>query len=186
MNKMGIVLGMAFFAMLLSTNNEANAQHRKIFSLLKQSAPVYSGVDADGMTMTDYTKRISPRATLRMAGQNPYTPSRLYTYSNEGVLAQRTHIWNQEQAQAPACYGEAEYMNWRFREPTALVVPPTAAYHTTYAWGVGQVRSTPIHRQFSPSGGGYGVGVSGGPYAQTPYWPSNTDQFGITPVRAPW
>ena len=187
MNKTGIVLGMAVFAMLLSTNNEANAQHRKLFSKLKPSTPVYSGVDANGMTMTDYTKRIPPRATLRMAAQNPYTPSRLYTYSNDGVLAQRTHIWNQNESLARPWNGE--YMNWRWRVPTALIVPPTAAYQTSYGWGVGQVRSTPIHHQFSPDDGsgvgGSGVG-GGGPYAHTPYWPSSTDQFGIYPVRSGW
>ncbi len=183
MNKMGIVSGIVVFAVLLSANNEANAQHRKIFSMLKSTAPVYSGVDANGMTMTNYTNRISPRATVRMAAQNPFTPSRLYTYSNNGVAAQRTHIWNQNEAQGRPWSGE--YMNWRWRAPTALIVPPTASHQTSYGWGVGQVRSTPIHHQFNPANGNE-MGGTTGPHAKTPYWPSHTDQFGIYPVRSTW
>lgn len=181
MKKSGILFGLVVITMLLCANN-VDAQQRKIFSLFKTAAPVYSGTDAYGMSTTDYTNRISPRATLRMGLQNNFTPAPGYTYSNQGVLAQRTHGWNQSEAMSHPW--NQQYMNWRWREPTALVVPPTAAYESSYGWGVGQVRSTPIHSQFGSGGGGVGGGGAGG--QQTPYRPSNTNQFGLYPVRAPW
>jgi len=179
MKKSGLIFGLVMVTMLFCANN-AEAQKRKIFSPFKATAPIYNGTDIYGMTTTDYTNRISPRATLRMGVQNRFSPQPIYTYSNRGVLAQRTNTWNQGEA-ASHPWNE-QYMNWRWREPTALVVPPTAAYESSYAWGVGQVRSTPIHSQFGS--GGSGGGALGG--LQTPYHPSHTKQFGLYPVRAPW
>ncbi len=181
MKKFGIGLGVVMFAMLFVLSNHANAQGRKALSLFKRTAPIYGAADATGMTTTNYTNRISPRATLRLGAQNHYTPERLYTYSNAGVEAQRTHAWNQSEALGRPWAGD--YQTWRWRTPTAVVVPPTSAYHSSYAWGVGQVRSTPIHSQFGIGAGGFSAG---GGAQQTPYHPSSTEQFGYYPVRAPW
>ncbi len=179
---MGLTIGVLMIAVVVSTANDANAQLHGRRSANR--TPVYSGMDADGMTMSTYEKRINPLRSLKMASHgNPYTPESRYTYSNAGVLAQRTHTWNQDEAAGRPWHGD--YQNWRWREPTALVVPPTASYQSSYAWGVGQVRSTPIHHQFGRRGAGM-IGGGGEGFSTTPYWPSSTDQFGIYPVRAPW
>lgn len=181
MRKMGLIVGLVVFGTMLAVTTQAHAQHRKVRALLKGTAPIWSGADAQGMSMTNYTNRISPRATLRMGLHNPFSPQPMYSYSNPGVLAQRTHIWNGNEAMNHSWAGN--YNNWRWRQPTALVVPPTASYQTSYGWGVGQVRSTPIHHQFGTGDGG---GMMGGGGMNTPYLPSSTDQFGLYPVRAPW
>ena len=85
----------------------------------------------------------------------------------------------------------AETYSWQHRyyytqwgEPVALVVPPTAEYQTRYSWGVPATRVTRIDHQFQrPYPGPYGGGVG---FQPTPYWPSDTRQFGIYPVRGPW
>ena len=179
MKKFGTVLGVTMLAMLFCS--QANAQRRAL-SLFKQPAAVYGAADVAGMTTSNYTNRISPRASLRMAvgSHNHFTPERLYTYSNAGINAQVTHGWNQSEALGRPWAGD--YQSWRWRTPTAVVVPPTASYQSSYAWGVGQVRSTPIHSQFGIGGGG----ILGGAAQQTPYHPSSTEQFGYYPVRAPW
>ena len=180
MKKFGIVLGVTMLAMLLCS--QADAQVRRALSLFKQPAPIYGAADIAGMTTTNYTNRISPRSAVRNAvtSRNFFTPEPIYTYSNAGVTSQRTHAWNQSEAIGRPWAGD--YQTWRWRTPTALVVPPTASYHSTYAWGVGQVRSTPIHSQFGVGGGGIASGAAG----QTPYHPWSTEQFGYYPVRAPW
>ncbi|MFK7766851.1 MAG: hypothetical protein AB8B55_06485 [Mariniblastus sp.] len=182
MNKMGLTFGLVIVATIVMTSTESDAQ---LLSRLGNRGPIYSGTDAEGMTMTDYTNRISPQKTMLMAARKGrFSPAPVYTFSNPGVLAGRTHGWNQMEAASRPWHGD--YSNWRFREPTALVVPPTSSYQTSYAWGVGQVRSTPIHHQFGRQGLGMGGSEGGGGFSQTPYHPSSTDQFGLYPVRAPW
>jgi len=85
----------------------------------------------------------------------------------------------------------AQYYNWNrnyaytdFGAPTALVVPPTAQLQTNYGWGVASSRISRIDHQFQRNFPGYGQ--FGGPFRPTPLWPSDTTQFGIYPVRAPW
>ena len=85
----------------------------------------------------------------------------------------------------------AQYYNWNrnyaytdFGAPTALVVPPTAQLQTNYGWGVASSRISRIDHQFQRNFPGYGQ--FGGPYRSTPVWPSDTTQFGVYPVRAPW
>ncbi len=68
----------------------------------------------------------------------------------------------------------------------ALVVPPNAKMHTSYAWGVSQSEMVPLYHQFYRDYPGPGVVGAGGPFLPTPYWPSHTDQFGVYPVRGPW
>ena len=85
----------------------------------------------------------------------------------------------------------AQYYNWNrnyaytdFGAPTALVVPPTAQLQTNYGWGVASSRISRSYHQFQRN---YpGNGQFGGPFRPTPVWPSDTTQFGVYPVRAPW
>src|SRR5215212_2259327 len=85
----------------------------------------------------------------------------------------------------------SQYYNWNrnyaytdFGAPTALLVPPTAQLQTNYGWGVASSRISRIDHQFQRNFPGYGQ--FGGPYRPTPLWPSDTTQFGVYPVRAPW
>ena len=125
-----------------------------------------------------------PRAYAAVyAAHDHFSPQPLYAYGRNGIDASRIHAWNEQQSQMYSWHGE--YSNWRWNQPTALVVPPTAAFQSEYNWGVGQTRSLPINHQFgfnNPATGGNGVGVAPG----TPMWPSSTSQFGVYPVRGPW
>ena len=83
------------------------------------------------------------------------------------------------------CYNwNRNYAYTDFGAPTALVVPPTAQLQTNYGWGVASSRISRIDHQFQRNFPGYGQ--FGGPFRPTPLWPSDTTQFGIYPVRAPW
>jgi hypothetical protein len=85
----------------------------------------------------------------------------------------------------------SRYYNWNrnyaytdYGQPTALVVPPTAQLQTNWGWGVASSRISRIDHQFARN---YpGNGPFGGPYRPTPLWPSDTTEFGVYPVRAPW
>ena len=71
-----------------------------------------------------------------------------------------------------------------YRQPLALVVPPTAGNTTEYGWGVGATRITPNYHQFmrpypGPMGGA-------GPFYPVPAYPSSTTQFGTHYIRGPW
>jgi len=145
---------------------------------------IYAGRDIEGVVQANDVGFVSPVQTAKMALHDPYSPHRYYAYSNRGIESGLIHQWNQSEAAGRPWHGG--YSHWRYDEPTALVVPPTAAYHSTYAWGVGQVRSTPIHHQFGRGYNGTTGGGSEGMFSRTPYWPSSTEQFGVYPVRAPW
>ncbi len=120
---------------------------------------------------------------LRM--HDKYSPHWSGTYGHRGLDATRMHRWNWNQSAANAWHGNYNY--WRYSQPTALVVPPTAAFQTEYNWGVAQTRSQPIYHQFSRNYPGGGELITGeGLTSNTPYWPSSTNQFGIYPVRGPW
>ena len=138
-------------------------------------------IDAEGRVQPQ-TSFVHPRRGLKLAAQDFFSPNPVYAYSNSGLRAGRTHSWNQGLQNSYSWHGD--YNTWRFGQPTAVVVPPTASYQSTYAWGVGQTRSTPIHHQFGRGGGSSG-GSAGG-FQNTPYFPSNTNQFGYYPVRANW
>lgn len=185
MNNKFFIIGFLAVATIALTATESQAQGLRGILQNRQSS-VYSGVDAEGMVMSDFQGRLSPQKTLLMAKRNHFSPHRLYTYTNQGVNAQVTHHWNQNEAMSRPWHEDYNY--WRWQQPTALVVPPTAAYESSYAWGVGQVRSTPIHSQFSGAGGGASCGGVGGGMgaSNSPYHPSSTRQFGVYPVRGPW
>ena len=178
MNKTVLLLGVAIFTTVIVSANEAHAQ------TILGRGPLYAGTDIEGMTITNDVGHVGKLRSMKMASHNVhYSPQPCYTYGRRGINAGLTHGWNQQEAAARPWHGGYNY--WRWGEPTALVVPPTSAYQTSYAWGVGQVRSTPIHHQY----GRYDAGMIGGGegmFANTPYWPSSTDQMGVYPVRAPW
>ena len=67
--------------------------------------------------------------------------------------------------------------------PVALVVPPTAEFQSNYSWGVCGTRTSRIYHQF---GRNYPGGEGTGPFYPTPYWPNDTQQFGVYYVRGPW
>jgi hypothetical protein len=76
------------------------------------------------------------------------------------------------------------YAHTSYGAPVSLVVPPTATMQTNWGWGVGSSRLERLDHQFGrnyPGGGNFG-----GPYGTTPIWPSDTTQFGVYHVRAPW
>jgi hypothetical protein len=76
------------------------------------------------------------------------------------------------------------YANTDYGQPVALVVPPTANMQTNWGWGVASSRVSRIEHQFQRN---YpGDGSFGGPFRRTPLWPSDTTQFGVYYVRAPW
>jgi hypothetical protein len=106
------------------------------------------------------------------------------------ALSSAAHAWegpyhNIEAARRAQTYRwHNNYYYTQWGEPVALVVPPTAEHITNYSWGVPSTRVTRIDHQFQrpypgPYGGGYG-------FSPTPYWPSDTRQYGIYPVRGPW
>lgn len=77
------------------------------------------------------------------------------------------------------------YYHTEYGAPVALVMPPTAEYTTNMGWGVGNTRVTRICHQFArPYPGPYSGG--GNMLRPTPAWPSDTTQFGVYPVRAPF
>lgn len=124
----------------------------------------------------------SIKESLLFAAKDPFSPHPLYAYSANGIDASMTHKWNQQMAQQKSWHEGYNY--WRWNRPTALVVPPTAAFATQYSWGVGQTKSLPIYHQFGRMNPGSGGGS--GMYASQPYWPSSTQQMGVYPVRASW
>jgi hypothetical protein len=138
-------------------------------------------VDADGRVQPQ-AQCLHPKQTLRNAARDAFSPNPVYAYSTAGLQAGHVHAWNQAQANAYSWH--SGYNTWRFGQPTALVVPPTASHQTSYAWGVGQTRSTPIHHQFGRGSGSFGG--SGGGFQNAPYFPRSTNQFGYYPVRASW
>ena len=180
MKKHNLILMVIVTATLLQGSLEAQAQR-----LLGGRSPViYGGRNIEGMVQTHDVGRIRPTRTAAMALSDPYSPRPYYAYSNPGIRAGLTHQWNYEEAASRPWHGD--YSHWRYQEPTALVVPPTSSYHTTYAWGVGQVRSTPIHHQYGRGNAGMITIGGGDQFPAAPYWPSSTDHMGVSPVRAPW
>lgn len=117
------------------------------------------------------------------AARDHYSPHPAYAYSKQGIRASHEDQWNTQMGQQYPWHGDYNY--WRWGTPTALVVPPTAAFHSEYNWGVGQTRSTPIYHQFGSSNPAP-IGNGAGMYPNAPYLPSSTNQHGVYPVRAPW
>ena len=78
------------------------------------------------------------------------------------------------------------YYHTEWGSPVALVVPPTAEKQYSMGWGVGNTRLTRIYHQFGRPYPGAAAGGVGQPFQATPYWPSDTSQFGVYYVRGPW
>lgn len=103
-----------------------------------------------------------------MAGGEHY-----YTHSNRGAR------WFN--ANTP-WHGAYAHSFWK--QPVALITPPTAGWQSSWAWGVGRTRSLPIYHQFTrpyvPPGGG------GGMSSPAPNFPPSTDHQGVYYIRGPW
>lgn len=96
-----------------------------------------------------------------------------------GVAADGGNVYG-----GPWHYG---YYHTMWGRPVALVVPPQANYQTNYAWGVGNTTVTPIYPQYAGPSYVPVTGASPRPgYLPTPYWPSDTRQFGVYYIRGPW
>jgi hypothetical protein len=79
------------------------------------------------------------------------------------------------------------YYHQVYRQPIALVVPPTAGNTSEYGWGVGSYRVTPIYHQFGRHYPGYnGNAGYGGAYLAPPPFPADTTHFGVHYIRGPW
>lgn len=77
------------------------------------------------------------------------------------------------------------YAYMDYRTPVAHVVPPNANMQMNYSWGVPSSRMIPIYNQFNRQYPG-GIGGDLSSVSTTPYYPSDTDQFGVYNVRGPW
>ena len=118
-----------------------------------------------------------------LAARDGIHPAPVYAYSRMGIDAARIDQWNRIRGSQTPWHGQYNY--WKYNAPTALVLPPTAAFQTSYSWGVGGTRSLPINHQFNSSAPGGSGGISQ-QFSSSPYWPSSTDQMGVYGVRAPW
>jgi len=143
-----------------------------------------SNAFSQGNTTVNCQRRLTANPVYNgyLAMRDKYTPHKLYAYGSGGRNAARMDAWNQFMGQQTPWHGGYNY--WRWNAPTALVVPPTAAFQTSYAWGVGQTQSMPINHQFGTMNPGGGAGSNA--FASPPYLPSHTGQLGVYPVRAPW
>lgn len=130
--------------------------------------------------------RVYPRRrdVIRNATHDRYHPHPFYAHGRRGLDATWTHEWNQSMAAGLPWHGDYYYP--QYGQPLALVVPPTAGFITNYGWGVGNTTSTPIYHQFGRYYPGPASGGNAAQFAPPPYWPSNTNQFGVYPVRGPW
>ncbi len=80
----------------------------------------------------------------------------------------------------------AGYSHTMWGRPIALVVPPTVRYQTNWGWGIGNTRITPVNPQFQGPMNSAVTQMSYGPYRPTPYYVSDTLQFGVYYIRGPW
>jgi len=143
------------------------------------------GYVGEGYSTAGYPAGVYPRRreVVRNAVHDRYHPHPFYAHGRRGADATWTHGWNQSMAAGLPWHGNYYYP--QYGQPVALIVPPTAAFQTNYSWGVGNTTSTPIYHQFARPYPGPATGGSG-QFMAPPLWPSNTNQFGIYPVRGPW
>lgn len=154
----------------------AHAQDGDPVVTIQPQAEVYSEapmMSGGGIVSSDY-------GTLDPAYRHP---NPVYANSPRGQYATGLHYWNEQQAMQTPWHGN--YYHYQYGTPLALVVPPTASFQSNYSWGVGRTTSTPIYHQFARP---YPGMATGGPHGlhRTPYWPSNTNQFGVYYIRGPW
>jgi hypothetical protein len=78
------------------------------------------------------------------------------------------------------------YYHVAWGQPVALVVPPTATHQTNWGWGVGNTRITRINPQFMGPMSAAASQYQYGRPLPTPYYVSDTLQFGVYYIRGPW
>ncbi|MGE3408778.1 MAG: hypothetical protein AB7I37_18310 [Pirellulales bacterium] len=138
-------------------------------------------------------------AGVAMDGGGMYPTTPVWEPGLAGRLAQNRGAREAFERGIPAMYAgnwpngpwHAGYYETAWGRPMPLVVPPTATHQTDYGWGIGNTRVTRIWPQYGGPQAGYpydpaaGVG-SAEQWRPTPYWPSDTSQFGIYYIRGPW
>jgi hypothetical protein len=80
----------------------------------------------------------------------------------------------------------AGYYHTMWGRPVSLVVPPTVTFQTNYGWGIGNTRVTPVYPQYQGPMNSDITAMQYGPYRPTPYYVSDTLQFGVYYIRGPW
>lgn len=124
------------------------------------------------------------RDTIHNAVHDRAHPHPFYAHGRRGYDATWTHEWNANQAAQYPWHGGYYYP--QYGQPVALIVPPTVSYMSNYSWGVGNTTSLPVYHQFGRAYPGAPTGSTPGMFLAPPQWPSNTNQFGVYPVRGPW
>lgn len=105
--------------------------------------------------------------------------------ADRATAMEQTYIGRIARQRAATRPWHGNYYETMWGSPVALVVPPNAGLQTNYGWGVPSMRISPIYHQYRPGYPGGGYGPSGAFYP-TPRWPSDTNQFGVYYIRAPW
>lgn len=77
------------------------------------------------------------------------------------------------------------YYHTGWGRPVPLVVPPNASWQFQYGWGIGNTRLVRIDPQFQGPQEGYPFDSQETWHPQ-PFWPSDTQQFGVYYIRGPW
>lgn len=95
------------------------------------------------------------------------------------------------QGNVPGGPWHAGYYETAWGRPMPLVVPPTATHQTDWGWGIANTRVTRIYPQFGGPYNGYPYDPAAGmgqeeQWRPSPYWPSDTSQFGVYYIRGPW
>jgi hypothetical protein len=115
---------------------------------------------------------------------NPEQAHHRYLQSRTGAHAEYTNRWNQYHAAQSPWHGGYAHPAWG--RPLALIVPPTADNQVQWGWGVGSTNVVPIYHQFNRGNPATYPPGAWSRFRTPPYWPSNTSQFGVYPVRGPW
>ena len=93
---------------------------------------------------------------------------------------------NKQAAYCAACSSwHGGYYHPSYGVPVSLVVSPKAEFQTNWGWGVGNTRVTPIWHQFRRDYPGP-LHYDARTLRPTPYWPTDTNQFGVYYIRGPW
>ena len=80
----------------------------------------------------------------------------------------------------------AGYYHTMWGRPVALVVPPTVTHETNWGWGIGNTRINPVYAQYQGPMTAQASQYPYGPHRPTPYYVSDTLQFGVYYIRGPW
>jgi hypothetical protein len=110
-----------------------------------------------------------------------------YSYEAHASLAQDYAVGGAGQIGVPEQSAwHAGYYHTMWGRPVALVAPPTVTHQTNWGWGIGNTRVAPLYPQFLGPMNSALTASPYGPYRPTPYYVSDTLQFGVYSIRGPW